>query len=206
MTTSMNPKLSLSPTHSSALGDTWRDEIVVRGEGEEWKHFFVFADRMPKVFDLKIHLAARGSRAEIIVAYLGRRGDETDMNITLVHDASDTYGRITAKAALFDEARFTLRGMLEITPRAHGADSYLLAKGLLMSPQARAEIHPHLEILTDEVRASHGSSIGRLDERQLFYLQSRGISRVAAEEIILSGYFRDLAGLMPASYAAKFFQ
>ena len=120
------------------------------------------------------------------------------MDITLVHDAPDTYGRIIVKSALFDRSKFVFRGMLEITERGKGSDSYLLAKALMISPQARAEVYPYLEIKTDEVRASHGSSVGRIDPSQLFYLQSRGLKKQKAEQIILSGYFGELdLGLNP---------
>lgn len=184
----------------------FQDEIVIKKDGEVSKKLLIFVDEVPNMVNLRIRLAARGSRAEIMVAYLGHQNDETVINITIVHDAPETYGRVTAKAALFDQSRFMLNGMLEITPNGKGTDTYLLAKGLMVSPQARAEIYPHLEIKTDDVKASHGSSVGRLDPRQLFYLQSRGIGQPAAEQILLSGFFRDVAAEMPPEYAAKFFQ
>lgn len=193
-------------THSQNLGEHYEKEIVLAREWERLECLFVFTDEMPRTMNLRVRLAGRGSRAEITVAYLGKKQDETNMNITLIHDAPDTYGRVTAKAALFDQSRFVLNGMLEITPNGKGADTYFLAKGLMVSPEARAEIYPQLEIRTDEVKASHGSSIGRLDPRQLFYLQSRGIAKTAAEQILLSGFFRDVAQEMPRAYAAKFFQ
>ncbi len=190
---------------SRELDNVWEEEVVI-GEHQSLRWVLLCVDKMPKQMDVKIRLAGRGSRAEVLIPFIGKKDGETVMNVTLIHDAPDTYGRVIAKAALFDEARFTLRGMLEITPQAKGADSYLLAKGLLMSPEARAEIYPQLEIQTDEVKASHGSSIGRIDPRQLFYLQSRGISKEDAERIILSGFFRDVARELPRECAAKFFQ
>lgn len=166
----------------------------------------IFAEAMPRSVDLKVRLTGERSRAEIVVAYLGKGVHESEMNITLVHDAPETYGRVTAKAALFDQSRLVFRGMLEVTPKGKSSDTYLLARGLIVSPEARAEVYPYLEIRTDEIRASHGSSVGHLDRSQLFYLQSRGVSRSEAEEIILAGFFRDMAREMPQEYAEKFFQ
>jgi len=170
----------------------WREIIVSEKQGK-FIETFLFVDVLPKTVDLKIRLAARGSRAEVTVLYVGRNKDTTEMNITLIHEAPETYGRVIIKAALFDESRLIVRGMLEIKEEAKGADSYLLAKALLVSPKARAEICPYLEILTDEVRASHGTSIGRLDERQLFYLQSRGIAEEEGKRLLLAEFFRDVA-------------
>lgn len=183
-----------------------KKEIIVSGEKEAFVETFLFIDEQPKTVDLKIRLAARGSRAEIKMLYIGRNKDETDMNITLMHEAPETYGRVIIKAALFDESRLVVKGMLEIKEEAKGADSYLLAKALLVSPKARAEIRPELEILTDEVKASHGTSIGRIDERQLFYLQSRGIEKAEAEKLLLAEFFRDVTSGLPAEDRGKFFQ
>lgn len=176
-------------TYSKNLEGIWQKEIVVADEGGELKRTFVFADKIPQRGDLQVRLKGRKSRAELTFIYIGRKQDAMDLNVTLVHEAPDTYGRVTVKAALFDDAKINFRGMIEIGPDAKGADSYLLAKALLLSPRARAEIQPQLEIKTDEVKASHGSSIGRIDERQLFYLQSRGLSRDQSQKIILAGFF-----------------
>lgn len=192
--------------YSPKLGDEWKEEFVVSGEGEIRKWLLVFVDQMPRVVDVKIHLRGRQSRAELMMAYVGRGEDETSASITLLHEAPETFGRVTVKSALFDRSRFVFRGMLAITPEGKGSDSYLLAKGLMVSPHTRAEIYPYLEIKTDEVRASHGSSVGRLNEEELFYLSSRGVSRLDAERIILSGYFQDVASHFPPEYAEKFFQ
>lgn len=168
-------------------------EIVLSEERGAFIETFLFVGQLPKTVDLKIRLAARGSRAEINMLYIGRNKDETDMNITVTHEAPETYGRVIVKAALFDESRLVVKGMIKIKEGAKGADSYLLAKALIVSPKARAEISPNLEILTDEVKASHGTSIGRIDERQLFYLQSRGIAKEGAKYLLLAEFFRDVA-------------
>ncbi|MBI4120593.1 MAG: SufD family Fe-S cluster assembly protein [Parcubacteria group bacterium] len=192
-------------TYSHNLPRNWQEEMAVP-EDKELKWLLIFCDQMPENVDLRIRLAAPKSRAEVSVIYLGCNGEGTAMNIRLVHEAPETYSRVTAKAALFDQSRFEFRGMLKVEREAKGSDTYLLAKGLMVSPEARAEIYPYLEIATNEIRASHGSTVGYLDKNQLFYLQSRGLSRGEAERIILAGFFRDVAKEMPAEYAAKFFQ
>lgn len=197
-----NSKLTLS----SELGDVWQDEMVISKADETLQWLFIFAEAMPRTVDLKVRLTGVRSRAEIVVAYLGSGIKETEMNIALIHDAPESYGRITAKAALFDQSRFVFRGMLDVQPEAKGSDTYLLARGLMVSPEARAEIYPYLEIATDEIRASHGSTVGHLDRNHLFYLQSRGISREDAEKIILAGFFRDVAKEIPLQWRERFFQ
>ena len=175
--------------YSKNLPRVWRDEITVK---DSLTQTLIFSGKIPEEVNLKIRLAEKGARGEITFVYLGKEKNSTQINIILIHEAPDTYGRISLKAALFDESRLNFRGMLEIGTNAKGADSYLSAKVLLVSPQARAEIYPQLEIKTDEVKASHGSSIGRIEENQLFYLQSRGIKKEAAQNIILSEFFKGI--------------
>lgn len=191
---------------SKNLNDTLAKQIVISEERGEFVQTFLFVDQLPKTVDLKIRLTGRASRAEIHILYIGRNKDETEMNITISHEAQETYGRVIIKAALFDESRLVVKGMIKIKEEAKGADSYLLAKALIVSPKARAEISPNLEILTDEVKASHGTSIGRIDERQLFYLQSRGIAEEQGKRILLAEFFRDVAKDLVVEDQEKFFQ
>lgn len=176
--------------HSKNLPDVWYEEIGVR-DALNW--LLIFQEKIPHKVNLKIRLIEHGARGEITVAYMGEKDNETAMNITISHDAPETYGRVTVKTVLFDYSKFTLKGLLKIGDNAKGADSYLSAKSLLMSPNTRAEIHPHLEIKNSEVKASHGSSIGRIDENQMFYLQSRGLEMESAQNIILAGFFGEHA-------------
>lgn len=192
-------------TYSHNLPLDWKEEIAV-GAGENLNWLLVFCDEMPRKADLRIRLAGLGSRAELSVLHLGRGSSQTAMNVEIIHEAPATFGRVTAKSALFDRARFNLRGMLKMTKEAKGGDSYLLARALLVSPQSKAELYPYLEIKTDEVRASHGASVGALDRNQLFYLRSRGLSENQAERIILGGFFRDITQSLPPAYREKFFQ
>lgn len=192
--------------YSSKLGIGWDREIRVGRENKTPRLVLVFADAMPQEARLKVRLCDLRTRVEIVAVYLGRGNSTTAMDIVVRHEAPETYSRVTMKAALFEKAHLKFNGRIEIAPEAKGSDSYLLARSFLVSPNARAEIQPHLEIGTNEVNASHGSSIGRLDEKALFYLQSRGIPRLCAAPLILSDFFRDVAKDLPPSYQEKFFQ
>ncbi len=189
--------------YSENFPEGWREEIVVT---DELKLLVVFADAMPARGHLAVRLVAPRARAEVTALCLGRNADAASFEVELIHAAPETYGRVAARAALFDESRFSLRGVIKVLPEARGSDSYLSSRALLVSDRARAEFHPHLEIRNHEVRASHGSSVGRLDEEALFYLRSRGIPRLCAEPVLLAGFFRDGAARLPGAYREKFFQ
>jgi Fe-S cluster assembly protein SufD len=79
--------------------------------------------------------------------------------------------------------------MIYVAPEAVKADGYQGNQNLLLSHQARADSIPALEILADDVQCSHGATVGSLDPDQLFYMESRGISRQDAEKLIIQGFF-----------------
>ncbi len=202
----MKMELQEKTIFSKDLPPVWKEDIILRENGENIRWNIVFVGKIPERVDLKIHLDAPKSRAIFSLACIGREKMNTEINITFLHDAPETYGRVVSKAALFDESRFILKGMLRVTERGVGTDTYFLGKALLLSPTARGEIYPYLEIETNEVKASHGSSVGKLDERDMFYLGTRGIGHGNAQAILLGSFFRELGRFLPDEKGAMYFQ
>ena len=87
--------------------------------------------------------------------------------------------------------------MIYVDPKAMQTDGYQTNRNLVLSPNAEVSALPGLEILADDVRCSHGATIGKLDEDELFYLQTRGIPRVEAEQLIMEGFFGEIIELVP---------
>ena len=85
-----------------------------------------------------------------------------------------------------------LRGKIIIGPQAHGADAFLRLKVLLLGENARAITVPELEIMTNDVKAGHAASVGRLDQEQIFYLMSRGISREEATKLLVEAFLNEV--------------
>jgi Fe-S cluster assembly protein SufD len=82
--------------------------------------------------------------------------------------------------------------MIRVLPGAQGTDAYQTNRNLILSEGAHADSLPNLEIEADDVRCSHGATIGQQDERQIFYLMSRGLTRQQAEKLIVSGFFEEV--------------
>ena len=93
------------------------------------------------------------------------------------------------KGVLTDQARSVFRGLIKISEEAQRTDSYLTNNNIILSDEARADSVPTLEINANDVKASHGATVGQLDEEEIFYLMSRGISKSAAKKLIINGYF-----------------
>jgi Fe-S cluster assembly protein SufD len=93
------------------------------------------------------------------------------------------------KGAARDQARAVFQGMVKIERSGQQTNAYLKNDNLLLSNRARADSIPGLQIDANDVRASHGATVGRIDEEYIFYLQSRGIPRSTAVRMIVEGFF-----------------
>ncbi len=115
-----------------------------------------------------------------------------DTGILLRLDKPNTYGKSIFKGALAGKSRSIFQGLIKIEREAQKTDADLTNKNLLLSTGARADSIPVLEIQADDVKAKHGATVGRVDDSQLFYLMSRGLSREQAERLIVTGFFQDI--------------
>lgn len=113
------------------------------------------------------------------------------------HAAEDTFGDILFKGALRDTSRLGFEGIIKVDHGAQRTDSYLTMNTLFLSEGARANSIPGLEILADDVRCSHGATVGTVQEDQMFYLMSRGIPEIEAEKLIVGGFFEPVIDEMP---------
>jgi Fe-S cluster assembly protein SufD len=96
------------------------------------------------------------------------------------------------KAALQDKSRTVWRGMIQVDPAAQKTDGYQRNDNLMLSHESRADSIPGLEILADDVRCTHGSTTGQVDEELIFYCQARGLSRKEATRMIVTGFFQQV--------------
>jgi Fe-S cluster assembly scaffold protein SufB len=114
------------------------------------------------------------------------------------HVGRDTTGNILSKGVLLDAARTYLKGMITIDKSAIGTDSFLGEFGMNLSKKTRSVAIPSLEIdQPDCRRAAHSSSVGPIDETQLFYLESRGIPPDEARKFIVLGFLEPVVARMP---------
>lgn len=108
------------------------------------------------------------------------------------HEARHCQSDFLYKAALQDRSRTVWRGMIKVDPGAQKTDGYQRNDNLLLSEHARADSIPGLEIEADDVRCTHGSTSGKVDEELIFYAMCRGFTRREAVRIIVSGFFQQI--------------
>ena len=108
------------------------------------------------------------------------------------HEAPNTYSNLLYKGAIKDTAHTIFFGNLVVPPGAPGTDAYQTNRNLVLSEGARADTIPFLEIETAEVKCSHAGAISRVDDEHLFYLESRGVPRDTAKQLIVEGFCQEV--------------
>lgn len=143
-------------------------------------------------------LEGDGSTVEQAEIVFGLSDQLFDLTSYTRHLGRDTTGNLLSKGAFADRSRAYLKGLITIDRSAHGTDSFLGEFGMLLSRQSRSVAIPSLEIdQPDCRRAAHSSSVGPIDESQLFYLQSRGLDAEEARKFIVLGYLEPVVARVP---------
>jgi Fe-S cluster assembly protein SufD len=137
-------------------------------------------------------LAGQGATSRVTGAYFADGEQHLDYDTFQEHIAPNTTSDFAFKGALRDEATTVWRGMIRVEREAQKTNAYQENRNLLLSDQAHADSIPGLEILANDVRCTHGATLGQVDREQLFYLMSRGLSRSEAERLIVRGFFQDV--------------
>lgn len=142
-------------------------------------------------------LIGRGAKLNIIGAFFLSNKDEVKVNVNIDHVAADTSSDTLIKSVLTDRAVGGFYGMVKIKKGAKNTNTYFREDALLLSDTAKAEAIPALEIDENEVKAGHASTVGPVDEEQLFYLMSRGITRKEAKSHVVRGFLYPVSEKLP---------
>ncbi len=121
----------------------------------------------------------------------------TDVQLTVTHTAANTVSTQAVRALAGGRSRGAFSGKVVMPPSAHGADSAQSIRNLLLSATAELDTRPQLEIHVDDVKASHGSTTGSLDQQSLFYLRSRGIGEQEARRLLMQAFAADVIARLP---------
>lgn len=147
--------------------------------------------RLAKV-NQHVALAGRGAAAQVNGVMFTEGKQHLSYHTLQHHEAPDCRSDLLYKSALQDNSRTVWRGMIKVDPEAQETDGYQRNDNLMLSRAARADSIPGLEIEADDVRCTHGSTSGRVDEEQIFYARSRGLTRREAVRMIVTGFFQQV--------------
>ena len=153
--------------------------------------------------DLNARLLGPGANSDMLGLYFGDQQQHFDFNTSQDHVAPHAHSDLLYKGALDGAARGVFRGVIRVHEGAQQTDAYQTNRNLLLSDRAVATSLPNLEIEADDVRCSHGATVGQLDADTLFYLMSRGMSRAQAERLVVLGFLGEVLSRLPMGGVAE---
>lgn len=177
---------------------------VERGGNLDWI-FGAIGSRLTKNFS-ELDLAGEGAQGRMSGFYFTDGNQHLDHDTQQNHLAPHTTSDLLFKGALKGKSRSVWQGMIYVAPGAQKTDGYQANRNLVLSDGARADSIPGLEILADDVRCTHGATVGKLEAEPLFYLKSRGIPQNEAEKIVVEGFFDPIFQRIPFEGVRERFQ
>lgn len=146
--------------------------------------------RTSSTVNLRVRLHKPGASAKIVGVVMGAGNDTVTLHTMQLHEAPDTTSDLLVKGVLDDEATLLYDGGIYVAPKAQKTNAYQRNENLLLSQTAHAKSKPALEILANDVRCTHGATVGTLSAEQLWYLASRGIGKSKGSALIVSGFIQ----------------
>jgi Fe-S cluster assembly protein SufD len=183
---------------------TWGDHVwnvtheraIVGREGRLDWIFGAVGSRLTKTFS-ELNLTGQGAEGRMSGLYFADGSQHLDHDTQQNHLAPHTTSDLLFKGALLGRSRSVWQGMVYVAPGAQKADGYQANRNLMLSQHARADSIPGLEILADDVRCTHGATVGQLEDEPVYYLMSRGLPRREAERMVVHGFFAPIMDRIP---------
>ena len=148
--------------------------------------------------DFEMYLEGEGAEAKLSGCYFGSETQHFDFHTYQNHKVGHSVSDLLFKGALRGRARTIYQGLIKIHPDAQRSDAYQANRNLILSSKARADSIPSLEIEANDVRCTHGATVGQVDDDQLYYLMTRGLTRHEAELLVIGGFFTPVLDRIPA--------
>ena len=196
----IGPRANLRFVELQSWGDhvwnfTHKRARVERDGNLDWV-FAAVGSHLTKDFS-DLDLIGEGAVGRMSGFYFTDGNQHLDHDTQQNHMAANTSSDLLFKGALKENSRSVWQGMIYVAPGAQKTDGYQANRNLILSKKARADSIPGLEILADDVRCTHGATVGKIDPDELFYLLSRGIGKAEAEQLIVEGFFDPIMQRIP---------
>lgn len=150
-----------------------------------------------------VYMYGKGAKADLLsIAYAGK-GQYQDVGGKVVHLAPFTSSRIVSKSISKDGGRNSYRGLVYVDSEVSNVNSSVKCDALILDEYSRSDTYPDIKVKGNNVRISHEAEVSRIDEEQMFYLESRGIDRDEASAIIVRGFIEPISKELPLEYAVE---
>jgi len=147
-------------------------------------------------YQIEYNLNGSGASVNDSEVIFGNNEQSFDIQTNVNHEATATEGRVVEKSILKNKSKSLFKGMIRIKENASKSNSFLSGRSILLDKDAKSDSIPGLEILTNDVKATHSASVAPIDEEQIFYLKTRCLSHAEAERTIIEGFLEPLSRKM----------
>lgn len=186
--------ITLQAMDENAVNFSSRSARISKDAAMNW-YLGLFGSHLSR-YKVDNHLDGTGATAHDTEVVFGNKNQSFDLASNLIHNSPSTIGRVLEKSVLKDTSKSLFKGMIRIEKGAAHSESYLAGHSILLDKGAKSDSIPGLEILTNDVKATHSASVAQMDEEQLFYLATRCLSKSEAQRIIVEGFLEPLSRKM----------
>lgn len=160
--------------------------------------YLIFFENLSGKFEFIIK--EKDVNLEIYGLYQGKNKDQFHVETIQHHLSPQSTSNLLIKGVFDDQCQFFYRGLIRIEKEAQKSHGYQKNQNLLLSPDVFIDSKPELEILANDVFCTHGSTTGYLNQEELYYLQTRGLTKKQAEKLIIDGFLSEIRGKISSSY------
>lgn len=150
-----------------------------------------------------IYLRGKGAKGEILSLSMSNEGQNQDTGGKMIHLASNTNSIITSKSIGKDSSKTTFRGLIKVAKNAKNCKSKMACHTLLLDDKSESSSFPTVDVDNNSSKVTHEAVVSSIEENQLFYLRTRGISKETAENLIVKGFVEPVVKELPLEYAVE---
>lgn len=199
LTVNLQPNSNLQLTtfqamDQSAVNFSTRNSILGQDSSISW-YLGLFGSMLSR-YRTNYYLDGVGASADDAEVIFGDHEQSFDLAANLIHQKPSTEGKVVQRAVLKNKSKSLFKGMIRILEGASQSKSFLSGRSILLDKDAKSDAIPGLEILTNDVKATHSASVAQVDDEQIFYLGTRCLDRAEAERIIVEGFMEPMSRSM----------
>ena len=172
--------------------------LYILKEGAELEVYDIVLGSEKMASDHECRLVGTGAKAKFTSLYFEIGQERADLKYDLIHNAPQTIGELNGKGVVSGKSYVVFRGNIDIPRESYGVSSQESGYTLNLSPMARVDTIPSLNVKDNRVNAQHAASVGKIDEDKLYYMMSRGLDEKTALKLVVEGMFKPVVDAIPS--------
>lgn len=161
-------------------------------EGAHVKVVFAAVGEGKLSYDYDVELNGEGADVELYGVFISREGCDVRVRTAMRHNVARCHSDQQVRGVADGDGYGLFDGLVYVAPDAQQTEAYQQSRNVLLSPTARIQTQPQLEIYADDVKCSHGATVGQMNEEQIYYMRQRGLSEEAARKLQLGGFVQEI--------------